>query len=49
MGKMKEHPRYNIVSARVSDEMQKKMDAAVKKSKLTRSEWLMKVLEEVLG
>ena len=49
MGKMVEHPKYNIVSLRVSDDLVKKLDAKVKSLKTTRTVFMTRLLEESLG
>lgn len=49
MGKMKQFPRYNILSLRVSDEVSKSLDKAVKASGQTKSVVAYELLVKALG
>lgn len=47
MGKMKQHPRYNVISLRVSDEELAEIKAGIGTG--TRQDWLMDAVNEKLA
>lgn len=47
MGKVKENPRYNVVSVRVSDELIARIELGAKRANMSKSEFLSEVLNGV--
>jgi predicted DNA-binding protein len=48
MGSMKENPRYNVVSLRVSDEEREALDDFVRKSSRSVSQLMREAMEQLL-
>lgn len=48
MGSMKENPRYNVVSLRVSDEEREALEDFVRKSRRSVSQLMREAMEQLL-
>lgn len=49
MAQAKENPRYNVISARLSDEEKELLDAAMKKTGLLQSDFARDAILEKIG
>lgn len=45
MGKMRENPRYNVISMRISDEEREHLENIMKKTKLSVSDIMREAME----
>lgn len=45
MGKMRENPRYNVISMRISDEEREHLENIMKKTKLSISDIMREAME----
>jgi predicted DNA-binding protein len=48
MGSLKEHPRYNVVSLRISDEEREALNEFVRKSSRSVSQLMREAMEQLL-
>jgi predicted DNA-binding protein len=48
MGSMKEHPRYHVVSLRISDEEREALEDFVRKSRRSVSQLMREAMEQLL-
>jgi predicted transcriptional regulator len=49
MGRMRENPRYNVISMRISDEEREALEEIMKSSHKSVSDLMREAMEQVLG